>query len=62
MFIEAIGGEYFNYKNLAVGKKNYYALLSKYLGEINSTKKTNKLALLIDKFDALESFYNNLRD
>lgn len=62
MFIEAIGGEYFNYKNLAVGKKNYYALLPKYLGEINSTKKTNKLALLIDKFDALESFYNNLRD
>lgn len=62
LFIEAIGGEYFNYKNLAVGKKYYYALLPEYLGELNSTKKTSKLALLIDKFDALEEYYNSLRD
>lgn len=62
MFIEAMGGEYFNYKNLAVGKKNYYALLPSFLGELNSTKKTNKLALLIDKFDALEEYYKSLRE
>lgn len=62
LFIEAMGGEYFNYKNLAVGKKNYYALMPSFLGELNSTKKTNKLALLIDKFDALEEYYKSLRE
>lgn len=62
MFIEALGGEFFNYKNLAVGKKNYYMMLGSYMGELGSTKKTNKLALLIDKFDALEEFYQSLRE
>lgn len=62
MFIDSIGGEYFNYKNLAVSKKNYYSLMPSFLGELNSTKKTNKLALLIDKFDALEEYYNSLRE
>lgn len=61
MFIDAVGGEYFNYKNLAISKKNYYNLMPSFLGELNSTKKTNKLSLLIDKFDALEEYYNSLR-
>lgn len=62
MFIEAAGGEYYGFKNLAVGKKQYYAMLPAYLGETYSTKKTNKMALLIDKFDALEEYYNSLKD
>lgn len=62
LFIEAIGGEYFNYKNLAVAKKNYYAMLPAYLGELNSPIKTNKLSLLIERFDALEEFYRSLRE
>lgn len=60
MFIEAVGGEYFNYKNLAVGTKNYWKYLPEYMGEIASNKKTNIMALLIDKFDALEEFYNSI--
>lgn len=62
LFIEAMGGEYFNYKNLAMGKKAYYAMISDFLGELNSTKKTNKLSLLIEKFDALEEYYRSLRE
>lgn len=62
IFIESMSGEYFNYKNSQIGKKNYYALLSDYLGELNSTTKTSKLGLLIDRFDALEEFYNGLRN
>lgn len=61
MFIEAIGGEYFNYKNMAVGKKNYWAMMPKYMAELNSINKTNKMALLIDKFDALEEFHKTFK-
>lgn len=61
MFIDAMSGEYFNLKDSAIGKKNYYALLPQYMGELNATNKTNKLALLIDKFDALEEFYGGLK-
>ncbi len=62
MFIESIGGEYFNYKNMAIGKKNYWAMMPEYMAELNSIKKTNKMALLIDKFDALEEFHSNFRN
>lgn len=62
MWIEAAGGEFFGFKNLAKGGKDYYALLPAYLAEINSTVKTSKMSLLIDKFDALEEFYSNLKE
>jgi hypothetical protein len=61
ILIDAIGGEYFGIKNSIVGKKNYYKDLPAYLGELNSTQKTSKMGLLIDKFDALEEFYNGLQ-
>lgn len=61
ILIEAIGGEYFGIKNSVVGKKNYYKDLPAYLAELNSTQKTSKMGLLIDKFDALEEFYNGLQ-
>lgn len=62
MFIDSVSGEYFNYKNMAVGKKNYWAMIPEYMAEINSIRKSNKMSLLIDKFDALEEFYSNLRN
>lgn len=62
MFIESIGGEYFNYKNMAIGKKNYWAMMPQYMAELNSIKKTSKMALLIDKFDALEEFYGSFKN
>lgn len=62
IFIEACSGEYFGYKNAAVGKKNYYKDLPAYLAELNATQKSNKMALLINRFDALEDFYSNLKN
>lgn len=61
IFIEACSGEFFGYKNAIVGKKNYYKDLPAYLAELNSTQKSSKMALLVDRFDALEEFYNNLK-
>lgn len=62
MFIESMGGEFFGKLDLALATKDYYALLPNLLGEYNSTKKTNLLDLLIDRFDALEEFSSNLRE
>ena len=61
LFIESMGGEYFNFKDSQIGKKNYWALLPQYMGELNSIKKSGKLGLLIDKYDALEEFNNNIK-
>lgn len=58
-FIEGVGGEFFTLKDAIIGGKNYWKLLPEYLGEIGSAKKTSKLALLMDKFDALEEFNNS---
>lgn len=62
MLIEARGGEYFKTKDLAKAHILYDKNIVGYLGEINSLKRENKLSLLIDKFDALESFYDNLKN
>ena len=62
IFIEAVGGEYFGLKNSIKGKKNYYKDLPAYLAELNSVQKKSKMALLIDKFDALEEFYSDLKN
>lgn len=61
MLIESVGGGIFSKKDLALATKDYYFLLPNLLGEYNSTKKTNLLDLLIDRFDALEEFSSNLR-
>ena len=61
LLIEGTSSEYYGPKSLAWSIKEFYKLLPQYLGELNATNKTNKLALFIDKFDALEDFYNNLR-
>ena len=62
MWIEAAGGEYFGFKDMIKARKEYYALLAPYLGELNSSTKSSKMAILIDEFDALEEFYNDLKN
>jgi len=62
MWIEAAGSEFFGFKDMAVAAKEYDKMIGAYLGELYSTIKTNKMALLIDKFDALEEFYSNLKN
>lgn len=52
----------FGIKNLANGKKWYYKDLPKLLAEANSVVKTSKLALLMEKFDATEDFFNSVKE
>lgn len=61
-WIDAIGGEYYNAKNLLKAEALYYTLLPNYLAELNIDSKSSKMSLLIDKFDALEEFYSNLKN
>lgn len=57
LFMEAIGSQYYNYKNIVNSKKKYYQLLPQCMAEINSPIKTSKLALLMQKFDAAENSF-----
>jgi len=61
IFYEAIGGEYYNLKDSAIAKKNYYKDLPMYMAELNSVTKSSLLGLMIDKFDALEEFNSDLK-
>lgn len=61
MLIEGTSSQYYGPKSLAKSIKEFYKLLPEYLGELNATNKKSKLSLLIDKFDALEEFYENLK-
>lgn len=60
MFIEGVAGEHFNMKNAVIAKKNYFSLLPTTLGELSSTKKSGKLDLLMDKFDAKQDFLRSV--
>ena len=61
MVLEAIGGQYFNKTDLASAELQYWKLIPEVIKEINAPIKTAKLGLLIDKFDVLEDYYENLR-
>ena len=61
MVLEAVGGQYFNKTDLASAELQYWKLIPEVIKEINAPIKTAKLGLLIDKFDVLEDYYENLR-
>lgn len=71
LWIESVAGSvgekvgnnntYFTLKDYIWSKVIYNKELPNLLSEINSTKKTSKMALMVDKFDALEEFYSNLK-
>lgn len=62
MWIDAVGSEFFNLKDLAKARKQYTEMLPKYMGEYNSVVKDNKLALLIDRYNMLDEFFADLKD
>lgn len=62
MLIEGTVNENFNLKDLAKAHLDYDKDILGCLAEINSVKRENKLSLLIDKFDALESFYEEIKN
>lgn len=60
LLIEGFGKEYYDYKDVAKGIKEYYKLLPEYMGELNSITKKSIFSLLIDKFDSQEEFNKDL--
>ena len=60
-WIEAFGKENFGFKDLAKAHALYDKDILGCLAEMGSIKRENKLSLLMDKFDALESFYDNIK-
>ena len=62
MLIEGAVNENFNLKDLAKAHLDYDKDVLGHIAEINSVKRENKLSLLIDKFDALESFYEEIKN
>lgn len=60
-FIDSVAGEYFTVKDLAKAQVKYFNWLPSLMAETGSAETTNILGLLIEKFDALEEFYAELR-
>lgn len=62
IFIESVGGEYFGMKDMLKARVQYEQMLPSYLGELGASSKTNKLALMIDKFNMLDEFFSSLKE
>ena len=65
MLIEAgigFGGEFFNMKDLMYADVEYFHMLPELLLEANSNTKSSKLGLLMQEFDALDDFYDKIKE
>lgn len=62
MLIDASCGEFFNLKDMAKAELRYFELLPELWLEINSNTKSSKLALLMEKFDVMENFYDAIKE
>lgn len=54
--IEAIAGEFFNYKELANADKEFFKAMGHFVGDIGQRIKTSKLELFDEMFDVRENF------
>lgn len=62
MLIEAGAGEFFNLKDLAVADLQYFRLLPQLLNELKGNTKSSMLALLMDRFNVLEDYYESYKE
>lgn len=62
MMLQATGGRYFGWKDLAKAHALYNKNLSGNIREAYSDNKSNLMTLLIRKFDALEEYYSQVDD
>lgn len=62
MIIEAGCGEFFDLKDFAVGEVEYFHLLPELLLELTSNNKSSKLGLLMEQFDVLDDYFNQLKE
>jgi hypothetical protein len=60
MFRETAGGENFKIKDLLNAHKNYFAMIGKGVAGQYENSPTDKLNLLINKFDVLGDFFQSL--
>lgn len=54
--IEAIAGEFFNYKELATADKEFMKAMGHYVGDIGQRIKSSKLALFDELFDVRQNY------
>lgn len=54
--IEAIAGEFFNYKELATADKEFFKAMGHFVGDIGQRIKTSKLQLFDEMFDVRQNF------
>ena len=54
--IEAITGEFFNYKELATADKEFFKAMGHFVGDIGQRIKTSKLQLFDEMFDVRQNF------
>lgn len=60
MFIETVAANYYTAGNMAKADSLYFKNLIECISESYATDKKNKLSLLIEKYDALEEFYEDM--
>lgn len=61
-WIEAAAGEYFGLKDYSKACGQYSELMWGHMAEMSSPVKKNKLSLLIQMFDPMGDYFENLRD
>lgn len=59
-WLEANAGEFFDWEDYAWANKEYTYLMGEYMAKSNKHINDSKLGLLIEKFDALEDFYEKI--
>jgi len=60
--IDAVSGEHFNLKNVAVADKNLSLLLPSLVSNIGTRVKTDKLSLINEKFNVMQDYEQHARD
>ena len=57
VLIEAVGGEYFNTKNLAVGKTKYWAKVGGAIADFGKLKPESWLGQLVERYDPIQGTF-----
>lgn len=59
--IEATAGQYFTYKNFVNAKLEFGKLIFGYMGDLGNPIKTNKLYLMMEKFNIMQDYESMVR-
>lgn len=62
LLVEASGGEFFTIKELGQAVQQYFGMLPNNIIQSYKDNKTDKLSLLIKKFDVLESLFTDIKN